>query len=363
MMKAKLFLLTGVSLLLFALTGCVQDTAMAPAPALITPPLMAFNTTTVQRGDLVEGVVRTGITRYVSQPLSFDRPVAGFGQFLVEPGEFVTEGQLLLTLDTTHLDAQIEAQVARIADMQRDHRLATDMRQLDIDIMRLEGASSASIERAQMELRQQRARKALQLNHAEIRLEDLHTRRQAAELHAPFDGRITNMININLGNYVAVGRPLIFITDGSEVIIDAIDKPFMDNWGNPPPGELPPDPWRPNTVRQAVLMQAHLNGQVYDIQYIPVAFEERDARPVRFTVLTDTPLPAGEYVEIYFYRRFMEDVLLLPDNALFSPANQPYVYRVIDGELVFTEVRLAGRTNLMAAVAEGLEAGDVVFVR
>ena len=364
-------LLAGTSVLLLTLAGCTNEAAPM-APPLIPPPLMEFSTTTIRRGDLVEVEARSGVTRYLSQPLSFSHPVAGFGQFHVSPGEFVTEGQLLLTLDVRELDEQIAAQEERIANMRRDHQLATGIRQIDIDMMILENAAPTNIDRAQMELRQLQARNALQLNHAEMRLKDAQFRRRAAELHAPFDGQITNIVDIALGDHVAIGRPLIYLTDGSTVIVEAINKPFLIDWPQPapPPDDaLPPDPWRPNTVRFAVKIQAHLSNQVWDLQYIPVPFEERPFRPVRFNVLSDTPIAVGQYVEVYFYRRFMEGVLLLPENALFSPLSQPYVYRVIDGELVFTEVSITERTPilgnlpLMVAVVEGLEEGDVVFVR
>lgn len=367
MMKVKCFWLAWVGLLLLSLAGCAQAVT-STGPELIAPPLMEFSSATIRRGDLVEVVARTGVTRYQSQPLSFSHPVVGFGQFHVQPGEFVTEGQLLLTLDVGGLDEQIKAQQERIANMRRVHQLATDIRQIDIDLMILENAAATNIERAQMELRQLQARNALQLNHAEIHLEDAQARRRAAELHAPFDGQITNIANISFGDTVAINQPLIYITDGNTVIIEAVNKPYLEDWPGPSE-DPPPDPWRPNTVRFAAKIQGHLNDEVFDLQYISVPFNERSSRPVRFNILTDTPVAAGQYVEIYFYRRFMEDVLLLPDNALFSPLAQPYVYRVIDGELVFTEVSIAGRTPilgstpLMVAVTQGLEAGDVVLIR
>ena len=361
--NGKRLALAAATLLCLSAMGCATETPVE-APDLIRPPTAEITTTTIERGNLVEAVRRNGVTRYLSEPLAFDRPVARFGEFHVEPGEFVTEGQLLLTLDTTHIEEDIENQLERIANMERDHAMATDMRQIEINIMRREGAGQANVDRAQMELRQQQARNALQLSHAEIRLEDTRQRKQAASMYAPFDGWVTNLASIAFDDYVAIGRPLVFLADGSQIIIEAVNKPYLEDWPHPGPGEVPPqDPWRPDTVRHAVKIEAHIGGQVFELQYIPVPLDERETRPVRFHILSDNLPPAGEFVELYFYRRFTEDVVLLPDNALFSPTSQPYVYRVVDGEIVFTEVRLAGRTPLAAAVAEGVEPGDVVLVR
>ena len=381
-MKKNIFLLAGIFLCL-SLAGCTNEVKTPPAPELIRPPASEIDTTTIQRGNLVGVIRRTGLTRYLSEPFYFDRPVSRFGEFHVSPGDYVTAGQLIVTLDTEQIEEQIEEQLRRIADMQRDHALAVDLRLVEIDIMVLEHANrvnqaaynfdqeaaealeaqTGNIERAQMELRQQQERNRLQLLHAEIRLEDMRARYSAAELHAPFDGRITNVAAISHGDYVGVAQPLLFITDGSQVIIEAVNKPFTSDWPQPGPGGMPSDPWRPNTVRFASRMQAHINGKIFDIEYIPVPFDERSTRPVRFNAVPDTLLTAGEYVALYFYNIFIEDVLLVPENALFFVGPQPYVYRIINGEMVYTEIRLQGRTPLMGAVAYGLQEGDVVFVR
>jgi len=379
----KALSLTVFMLLYLSLASCTNEVEIPVAPELIRPPASQIDTTTIQRGNLVGVVRRTGLTRYISEPLYFDRPVSRFGEFHVSPGDYVTTGQLLVTLDTEQIDEQIEEQLQHIANMRRDHALAVDLRLLEIDIMILEHtnrvnqaaynsdqeaaeaieAQTGNIERAQMELRQQQARNSLQLRHAEIRLEDMRTRRNAAELHAPFDGRITNIASINHDDYVGVAQPLIFITDSSQVVIEAYNKPFLSDWPQPGPAGMPSDPWRPNTVRHATRMQAHINGQIFGIEYIPLQLDERSTRPVRFSAVPDTPLTAGEYVALYFYNIFIEDVLLVPENALFFVGPQPYVYRIINGEMVYTEIRLQGRTPLMGAVSYGLQEGDIVFIR
>ena len=366
-----------------ALAGCANDMEPLPAPELIRSPAAQIDTAVIRRGDLVGLHRREGVTRYLSQPLYFNRPVAGFGEFHVSPGDFVTEGQLLVTLDTELLDEQIEDQVRYIANMRRDHALANDLRQLDIDIMVMEHANrvnqaaynfdqsaaeaieaqSTSIDRARLELRQQRDRHAFQIRRAEIRLEDLRTRRRNAELRAPFDGYITNMHSFERGQSIGVSQPLLYMTDASVVVIEAVNKPFVQDWPQPGPGGLPPDPWRPNTVRHAIRIQAHIDGEVFDVEYITLNLDERPFRPVRFNILSDRQPPAGKYVVLHFYMQHMEDVLLIPDNAVFFAGAHPYVYKVVNGEMIYTEIRLAGRTAIMAAVAMGLEEGDLVFVR
>jgi len=376
------YLFVGLALCII-LVGCTGETEAPPAPELIRSPAAEIDTATITRGPLVGLERRTGVTRYLSEPLYFDRPVAGFGEFHVVPGESVTEGQLLVTLDTELIDEQIEEQMRRIANMRRDHALANDIRQLDIDIMVLEHANrvnqvtyyldqdaaealeaqSLNIDRARLELRQQRDRHAVELRQAETRLEDLRTRRQRAELRAPYDGQITNMRDFVHGQHISVAQPLLYITDASRVVIEAVNKPFLQDWPQPGPGGMPPDPWRPNTIRRALYTIAYIDGEIFEVEYISVSLEERPFRPVRFEILSDNPPPAGKYVSIHFYTHHIEDALLIPDNAIFFAGAQPYVYLVINGDLIYTEIRLEGRTSIMGAVSIGLEEGDLVLVR
>jgi len=378
----KFIFLALMAVLLFAASGCTAGSEGYVPPELIRSPAASIDTAIITRGDLIAVDRRTGITRYLSTPLYFERPVANFGQFYVAPGDYVTEGQLLVILDTEYLDERIEIAVENLANMRRDHALANEIRQLDIDIMVMEHAArvnqtaynldptaaaaievqTVSIERAQMELRQQMERHAVQVRQAEIRLQDLRTRRQNAELRAPFDGLITNIHTIQEGQHVGVSVPLVYITDRSQVVIEALNLPTMD-WPQPGPGGMPPDPWRPNLVRRAINMTVTMESGTYPIEYIPLTLDERNLAPVRFNVLSDTPLTAGQYVSMHFYTTHLEDVLLIPDNALLFAGPIPYTYRVVDGELIYTELRLASRTQIQAAVIEGLEYGDHVFIR
>jgi len=191
----------------------------------------------------------------------------------------------------------------------------------------------------------------------------LRIRRQRAELRAPFDGQITNMRDFAHGQHISVAQPLLYITDASRVVIEAVNKPFLQDWPQPGPGGMPSDPWRPNTVRRALYTMAYIEGEAFDIQYISVPLEDRPFRPVRFEILSDNPPPAGKYVAIHFYTHNIEDAILIPDNAIFFAGAQPYVYLVVNGDLIYTEIRLEARTSIMGAVSMGLEEGDLVLVR
>jgi len=364
-----------------ALTGCTRT--VIPAPELISPPTAQFDTFVVARGNHAVLDQRAGVTRYMSQPLYF-RSLSTFGQFHVSPGEFVTEGQLLAVLDTVTIEERITAQQETISNMRRDNALINDIRQLDIDIMILEQTNRiaqnaynldyetseatqliwTNIERAQLDLRQQRDRQNFQLQQAETRLADLRQQLIDAELRAPFDGQITNVQDIAQGQPVAAMQPIIFISSGDEIVIEAVEF-FTGNWLGAPGDAAQRQSMVAlgrGIIHMARKSYALIDGQRYEIEYIPMPVEDRAFRPVRFNIIGSPPL-AGRYVALHFYRQYFEDVLIVPENAVFSARTHYYVYKIVNGELVYTEVNLHQFTQEVGIIASGLNEGDVVFVR
>jgi len=364
----------------FVLAGCTA--IPLEAPPLDQPLATRLDTAFVDRGPVVAVTRRHGMTRYVSEPLYFMNPIAPFGEFHVLPGDYVVAGQLLVSLDVTNLDEQITNETERISTTRRNYEIANEIRRLNIEIMRLEHQQSLAIaeedlediadantattqyfniQRAVMELRHEQERQARALQRAEERLTQLHAQRIRGQLHAPYDGRITFIADINRGASIGAVLPLLYITDGNRVIVEAIDLIPAD-WDFAGMRMSPPDPWRPFPVRNAIQTFGHINGQAVELEYIPVRLEDRWATPVQFDTI-GTTLEVGQYVSIHFYRLRIDDALRIPANAIFMDADHAYVYRVVDGNMINTVVRLSGRTDVFAAVSYGLEEGDEVFVR
>jgi len=345
-------------LILAALTGCTR-TAI-PAPELISPPTTQIDTFVVVRGNHAVLDQRAGVTRYLSLPLYF-RSISTFGQFHVSPGEFVTEGQLLATLDTEAIKELIDIQLETISNMRQNNALINDIRQLDIDIMILE---QTNVERAQLYLRQQRERQNFQIQQAETRLADLRQQLTNTELLAPFDGHITNMQSLVNGQSVAAMQPVMFISNGNKIIIEAVEF-FTGSW----PGATNDMVQRQSMVdmgrtiiHMAEKAYALIDGQKHEIEYIPVPVEDRAFRPVRFNIIGSLP-QAGRYVSLHFYRQYFENVLIVPRNAVFSARTHYYVYKVINDELVYTKIDLHELTQDAGIIANGLNEGDIVLVR
>jgi len=379
-MSLKKYLL-GMSFVFLSLcfTAC---TLSAPdyGPELIRPASARVDIARIDRGPVVELARHMGITRYISEVVYFTNPVGPFAKFYVSPGDTVVEGQLLARLDTEYLEEQIANRIERIANMRSDNALTIELREIAIDIMVAEnarnfvataeaadisGAEAAearilAIEMAQLELRQERDRQSMALRHEEDRLQTLRSRLAYAELTAPFDGIITFMDDIRPGQYVGVARPLIYMSNQNETIVELVgltghDFPAVMVGG--------PITWRPFAVRDAIAIHAHIDDQVYDLEFIVTPSENRHFRPVQFEILQDVVLSVGKLFPIDFYTTKIDDVVRVPANAVFSTPGGFFVYKMVNGEPIHTEIEIITRTTSFIAVASGLEVGDEVFVR
>ena len=373
------FLLFGVMLCMF-LTACVPTAWDDYVPELIRPEAARLDTVVVDRGPVMELTSHIGVTRYQSESIYFINPIGNFDRFYVRTGDSVREGQVLARLITDHIEEQISDLRSRIAAMRRDNALEFDIRQVAIDIMVLNNAKAVAdaaanldsaafaaaeagalaIERAKLDLELEKERRALALRHQEERLRNLQNLLDYAELVAPFDGIITYMDDIQSGNYVGVARPLIYLSTGDEIIVEILGLTGM-NFPTVGPGA--PITWRPSIARDGVLARAYINGAAYDLVFMVTPVENRHFRPVQYEILSNSPLQAGLYFPVHFYTVRLEDVVRVPANAVFTGPGGVYVYRMIDGELVNTGIQMLARTTSMVAVSEGLEVGDVVFVR
>ena len=92
-----------------------------------------------------------------------------------------------------------------------------------------------------------------------------------------------------------------------------------------------------------------------------LAGEELDAG---FTFPEGAPAQAraGDYAAVILKTVVREDALLVPPESLFRDGGETYVYRVVDGERVRTEVEAGYRSVNAAEIVSGLAEGDVVYV-
>jgi len=333
----------------FGLSACGTGNTRGSAPELVVPIItqFRFDTATVTRGDIADVQQRTGIVRLESQPLNFGAVAASFNMLYVAPGDTVSYGQLLASLNIEHLERQIEQIEERIANMRQGFDFENELRRIDLQLARLNSATAPS----SLELELAIERQNLQLSHAEADLQPLKARLAQSRLYAPFDGTIVYAIRRAHDSWVPSFAPIVYIApEDARVFVEYTDT-------------------EPLILTLRAQVQAHIGTDIYRATRLSLT-REQIARyisiPTRFVLESETgnSPPVGAFVSLKIYDQSAEDVLRLPRNAIFfDPGIGFYVQQMVNGELEMTTIAVGIRTETFYEIISGVQEGDEVYVR
>jgi len=340
-------------ILLLAACGHGQNQPLA-APPLYAPVAAQPDSAFVTRGAIRSVVVLPGITRLPTMVVFPGSASGRIAQIHAWPGDFVEEGQLLATLDSSQLQQQISNLQNRIEHMQSSFELQSQEMSLQIQIMQNSGDPSLSL--ARLDLDHLQRRHALDMTEATTMLDNLLVNLNDMEIRAATNGQIvyTELV----GTWVGANDAVMYIAKDapSEVFVEYI-------------GMSAPVIW----FRRDIRMHAAIGDKTYEIELMPLSpaqqlhYASRDLDPpVRFMILADADdlPPAGLSVFIRLYNHWVDDALRIPNNALYrSWPDTNYVYRIEDGQQTRVDVTVGEITISYVEILEGLNEGDEVFVR
>lgn len=350
----KMIRLTALCLALLLLCACSGEIA---APALKDSVRAQYDTATVLRGDVQSlSVYGAGISK---EFLSAAATASGVVQQMhVRLGDVVAEGDLVAQVETDRLQARLDGLKAQLAQLNARYEqqiaaaeaqlqiLALQKRQSGADIQLLgleEEKQQAKIDYLQGSLTEQAEQLGRSIAEAEQAL-------QASFVYAPCDGVVAG-VDARAGQYVANGTILVRVAkEGSEYLLCTEGSAML--------------------ARTKGKCSMQLGDTVYPVELIEYTMEEYMALmltgnvPARFRLPEGLAVTVGDSAQLRVVEREAEDALYLPKGAVFegSGLNKGYVYRIVDGEKVYTEVTYAFQTASWIVISSGLEEGEVVYV-
>ena len=357
---------------------------MRPAPEPVS-------VASAERGPLAETVEEEGYTR-VRERYEISAPVAGWApRVTLDPGDPVAEGEVLLQLHPLpagaldpRAQAEAEAAVERARAALRAEQARLEAARASAQFaeaeyerlaaLREEGQVSRSeVERAAAEAR----RAAAELESARYAVEVARQELAAAQARMRYAGRtdtperipveapaggVVLTVHHESQGVVAAGEPLLVVGNPAslEVVVEVLSadavriEPGMPvrfhGWGGGEP----------------------LMGRVRRVE--PSGFTEISALGVeeqRVRVIADITTPheawrglgAAYRVEAEFILWADDDVLQIPETALFETDQGPAVYVVEGGVAHRRAVRTGRHGGLDVQITQGLEAGATVIVQ
>lgn len=364
-MKKKIMIL-GLLMSAAIIAGC-SSKQPADVPTLQEPVGILPDKTAAYIGEIYDVTYfNSAVVPYV-QALSFE--MSGTVESVhFYPGMEVEKGDVLVKLDLTGVEEQVQALQSELDHAKIMDDYADADAQLDIDLLNIElqelqaqGASANEIKLKENEIAQKQAvlRQTQQLRALEnqakfAQLEELKTALSKDTLYAPFSGQILYSDELEAGTQIREFDPIVFLADNSQL-------------------QLAGEYIKPVYFANADMIIAYIGDSQYEIVQQKVDEDALNASilagneiETRFDFLVPEALEgkveAGEYAAILVYSDYIPDALLIPRGAVQKDAVGSYVYVDADGNRVRRDVKLGKVTDGLAQITEGLQEGEVVYV-
>lgn len=359
-----------VLLALFLLVLMLLYLFRPQASRQFTPPVsrISVEVQPLQQRDIVADIRSYGLV----EPLIRSKIVAqvsGRVIFVAEEfrdGGFFNSGDVLLRIEPDDYEIEVEIAQANLAEaerqLQEEIAQAEQARQDWQRLGRDEPASPLVLREPQLES----ARAGVRSAAARLRAARLDLQR--CEIRAPFDGRVLSN-SIDLGQVVSSNTAVaeIYATDAVEVRLPIknrelplLNLPEAYQGDTGPAAELPDvqiisdlaqqEIWQGKIVRTASSIDSN-SRQLYVVARIDNPYG--DKAKGRF------PLKIGQYVTARIEGRKIEDVLSVPNRAIYQGT---YVYLYREGAVYRREIKLTWQNEVYAIVGEGLSDGDILVL-
>lgn len=328
----KAVMMTLLSGLVMATTSCGKKDSDSAGPPKNTMPPFVVEVIRVEPQRLDETLTATGtLVANEAVVLQSERP-AVVKEIRFEEGEMVKAGEVMVVMDDSELQPQLERAVA-----QRHIALTLEKRQSEL--LKSRGISEYEYEQTVANVKIAEAEESL------IRAQLAKTR-----IVAPFDG-VAGLRKVSVGSYLTPGMTICTFQDISSLKLDfSLPERYLAYLR------------RGQTVKFRVTgMSESFAAEITAIE--PTIEVQTRTMLVRAKVPNeDTSLLPGSFTEVVVTLEEIPDALMIPPIALIPGLKQQTVLVHHDGVVDERSVVAGLRTPDAVQIVEGLSAGDEVLV-
>ena len=250
-----------------------------------------------------------------------------------ENGDLVKKGQVLVSLDTEMMNAQLQLAQAAYDKSKADYEKFEDM-------LKRNAVSQQQVQEMK-----------LALVKANTDLVSIRKQLEYAVMKAPFSGYITRKY-IENGSMLMPGAPLADLIDISTMkFVADLSETDLPNVHTGMPVSIEADIYDGVQYRGIVRM---MGMKATDSKRFPVEIRVEN-RP-------DKPIRAGMYGSAYFAVEGKHDALVIPRNALTGSIREPHVFVIENNRAFLKEIILGTVNEKVMEVRGGLKEGDTVVI-
>lgn len=315
--------------------GGFEATANAPqgkeSKAPEAPLAMPVEAARVEVGAIASEVAAVGTLRS-NEAVVIRSEIAGrITAIHFSEGDLIEKGARLFALDDSIYKAELAEAQASLNLSRRNFARAEELAQKGVGTQRAHDEARAALERGEA---------SLEL--AEARLEK-------TKIAAPFRG-ILGLRKVSAGDYITPGQDLVNLEDIDPIKLDArIPERYL--------GALQPG----QRIRFEVdaFPGAEFEGAVYAID--PLIDASGRSIAIRARIPNrDRRLKPGLFARVTLVLTQRENAVLVPEQAIVPRGDRRFVFKVVDGKAVLTQVTTGQRRAGRVEIVDGLAPADVV---
>jgi RND family efflux transporter MFP subunit len=248
---------------------------------------------------------------------------------LVDNGDKVTNGQILVELENSLLLLQLQSIEIQIEGLEADYKRHSTLAKAD-------AIQGVQLEKTELALRTAKVQKATLIEQI-----------SKTTVRAPFDGIVTAKMT-EAGSFAAPGMPLIQLTDISylKLLVNVSEKEL--SWFNQSIDYI---------IKADIMQQTDLKGKL-----ISVAGKASAASnfPVQFKVknTADYSIKAGMSGTLELTLSELKKMPVIPASAIVGTNIKPKVYLVKNGKAYLENIEVLRRYDNKAVIVGGLKEGD-----
>lgn len=329
--------LVGMALFAVCIAGCKKEVKKEEQIELLAPVEAVVDIETAISRDLYKVTTRDAELAPYTQELSFDS-AGTLSQLYVEVGSEVKAGDLLAE--------QEEEGVRDLANTVLDRYLSEKKIYMDaVKSARKKIASGLSAEEKEwqeMLIRQAEELWAMQEPILWSAWEEARSKVGVSQIIAPCDGVVTACIKE--GSNVAAGQSVMALADMSRLYITS--NVYVS----------------PSEYSGYKDIYAIINGKETELIYLDELMQEKGSYSY-FDAVDLNGAQIGDFILLCMVSDYHEDVLSVPNNAVYRDSNGSYVYLMEEDGRVRREVTTGYKTDVYVEIVEGLQEGDRVYVK
>ncbi len=253
-------------------------------------------------------------------------------EVLVDVGDIVSKGQVLIQLDNTLLKLQEKTIEVQIEGFEKDVKRYNVLTNAD-------AIQGVQLEKAELGLKS-----------AKLQRDGLLEQINKTTIKAPFNGVITAKLS-EVGAFAAPGVPLLQLTDITSLKFTiTIAENELSKFSISKNYSIVADAYPDYVmVEKTIMIGSKANmANSYPIQFI-----------VKNT--SDLKIKSGMFGKVIVKNEAIEKGIVIPASAIIGSINNPRVYLIKNGKSILQNITILRKMEDKIIVSEGLVEGDVII--